>query len=158
MNTEYVKVLTGMTATHVPYRGSGPALNDLVSGQVDFMAVNLPPAMGLVNSGQIRPLAVTSAKRSPMLPDVSTVEENGFKNYETLAWFGLLGPRGVPESIVAKLHAEIVRACAERDLQDRLAVLGGETVCDGPSEFESFLASDIARWKDVAGRARISIE
>ena len=158
MNSEYLKVLTGIEATHVPYRGAGPALNDIVSGQVEFMAVNLPPAIGLVTSGQVTPLAVTTAKRAPALPNVPTVAESGFAGYETVAWFGLLGPQGVPPAIVERLHAEIVKACADTQIQEKLAVLGGETVCNSPAEFKSFLAADIARWKEVAGKANITLQ
>ncbi|HEV7339322.1 MAG TPA: tripartite tricarboxylate transporter substrate binding protein [Bosea sp. (in: a-proteobacteria)] len=158
MNSEYLKVLTGIEATHVPYRGAGPALNDIVSGQVEFMAVNLPPAIGLVTSGQVTPLAVTTAKRAPALPNVPTVAESGFAGYETVAWFGLLGPQGLPPAIVERLHAEIVKACADTQIQEKLAVLGGETVCNSPAEFKSFLAADIARWKDVAGKANVTLQ
>ncbi|MBN9470765.1 MAG: tripartite tricarboxylate transporter substrate binding protein [Bosea sp.] len=158
MNSEYLKVLTGIEATHVPYRGAGPALNDIVSGQVEFMAVNLPPAIGLVTSGQVTPLAVTTAKRAPALPNVPTVAESGFAGYETVAWFGLLGPQGVPPAIVERMHAEIVKACADTQIQEKLAVLGGETVCNSPAEFKAFLAADIARWKDVAGKAGVTLQ
>jgi tripartite-type tricarboxylate transporter receptor subunit TctC len=158
MNSEYLKVLTGIQATHVPYRGANPALNDIVSGQIEFMAVNLPPAIGLVRSGKVTPLAVTTLRRAPALPDVPTVDESGFKGFETVAWFGLLGPKGVPSAIVARLHAEIARACADKEVQDKLAVLGGETVCNTPAEFGAFLAADIARWKDVAARGSIRIQ
>jgi tripartite-type tricarboxylate transporter receptor subunit TctC len=158
MNSEYLKTLTGIEANHVPYRGAVPALNDLVSGQVDFMAVNLPPAVGLVKSGQIKALAVTTAKRSLALPDVPTVAESGFKDYETVAWFGIMGPKDLPATIVQKLNAEIARACAEQDFQERLAALSGEVYCDGPGAFGRFIANDIARWKDVAARARVKVE
>lgn len=158
MNSEYLKVLTGIEATHVPYRGAGPALNDIVSGQVEFMAVNLPPAIGLVTSGQVTPLAVTTAKRAPALPNVPTVAETGFAGYETVAWFGLLGPQGVPPAIIERLHAEIVKACADTQIQEKLAVLGGETVCNSPAEFKTFLANDIARWKEVAGKANVTLQ
>lgn len=158
MSSEYLKMLTEIEATHVPYRGAGPALNDIVSGQIEFMAVNLPPAIGLVKSGQIKPLAVTTLKRAPALPDVPTVDESGVKGFETVAWFGLLGPKGVPKPIIDKLNAEIVKACADKEVQEKLAVLGGETVCNSPAEFETFLAADIKRWKDVAAKAQIKIE
>ena len=157
MNAEYLKVLTGIEATHVPYRGANPALTDIVSGQMQFMSVNLPPAIGLVKSGQVTPLAVTTRKRSPNLPDVPTMEESGFAGYETVAWFGLFGPTGVPLPILSKLHAEIAKACSDKALQERLASLGGETVCNTPAEFAAFLASDVARWRDVAKKGNISL-
>ena len=158
MNSEYLKVLTGIEATHVPYRGSGPALNDLVSGQIEFMAVNLPPAIGLAQSGQVTPLAVTTRKRAAALPEVPTVEESGFPGYETVAWFGLLVPAGVPAEIVTRLHAEVVKACADQEIQKKLAVLGGDVVCNTPAEFRTFLAADIARWKEVATAAKITLD
>jgi tripartite-type tricarboxylate transporter receptor subunit TctC len=157
MNAEYLKVLTGIEATHVPYRGANLALTDIVSGQMQFMSVNLPPAIGLVKAGQVTPLAVTTRKRSPNLPDVPTMEEAGFPGYETVAWFGLLGPTGVPQAILSKLHAEIAKACSDTSLQERLASLGGEIVCNTPAEFAAFLASDVARWRDVAKKGNISL-
>lgn len=157
MNAEYLKVLSRIEATHVPYRGAGPALTDIVSGQMQFMSVNLPPAIGLVKTGQVTPLAVTTRKRSPNLPDVPTMEEAGFPGYETVAWFGLLGPTGVPQAILSKLHAEIAKACSDMALQERLASLGGEIVCNTPAEFAAFLASDVARWRDVAKKGNISL-
>lgn len=157
MNAEYLKVLSGIEATHVPYRGAGPALTDIVSGQMQFMSVNLPPAIGLVKTGQVTPLAVTTRKRSPNLPDVPTMEEAGFPGYETVAWFGLLGPTGVPQAILSKLHAEIAKACSDMALQERLASLGGEIVCNTPAEFAAFLASDVTRWRDVAKKGNISL-
>lgn len=157
MNAEYLKVLTGIEATHVPYRGANPALTDIVSGQMQFMSVNLPPAIGLVKSGQVTPLAVTTRKRSPNLPEVPTMEEAGFAGYETVAWFGLFAPAGLPQPILSKLHAEIVKACSDKSLQERLASLGGETVCNTPAEFATFLAADIARWREVAKKGNISL-
>lgn len=156
--TAYFCHRAGIEATHVPYRGSGPALNDLVSGQIEFMAVNLPPAIGLAQSGQVTPLAVTTRKRAAALPEVPTVEESGFPGYETVAWFGLLVPAGVPAEIVTRLHAEVVKACADQEIQKKLAVLGGDVVCNTPAEFRAFLAADIARWKEVATAAKISLD
>jgi tripartite-type tricarboxylate transporter receptor subunit TctC len=158
MNSEYLKVLTGIEATHVPYRGAGPALNDIVSGQIEFMAVNLPPAIGLVTSGKVTPLAVTTRVRAAALPQVKTVAESGFPDYETVAWFGLLAPTGVPEPVIARLHAEVAKACRDAEVQQKLSVLGGETVCSTPAEFRGFLAADIARWKDVATKAGVTLE
>ncbi|MGL4636273.1 MAG: Bug family tripartite tricarboxylate transporter substrate binding protein [Beijerinckiaceae bacterium] len=157
MNAEYLKLLTGIEATHVPYRGASPALNDIVSGQMQFMSVNLPPAIGLVKSGQITPLAVTSRKRAPGLPDVPTMEEAGFAGYETVAWFGLLAPKGISQDIVTKLHQEIAKVCTDKAFTERLVALGGETVCNNPTEFGQFLQADITRWKEVAAKGNIKL-
>jgi tripartite-type tricarboxylate transporter receptor subunit TctC len=158
MNAEFIKVLTGISASHVPYRGSSPALNDLIGGQVDFMAVNLPPAIGLVKTGQVKPLAVTTKLRSPALPDVPTMEEAGFPGYETVAWFGLFAPKGVPEDVVTRLNGVIKTACADPDLGKRLEALGGELVCNTAAEFSAFVETDIKRWRDVAQKGGIRLD
>ncbi len=158
MNAEYLKVLTGMAGNHVPYRGASPALNDLVGGQVDFMSVNLPPALGLVTSGQLTPLAVTTAKRATALPNVPTMREAGFDGYETVAWFGLFAPAGTPDSIIARVAEAIRAACAEAEFAKRFDALGGELVCNTPAEFAAFVAADVRRWREVADKAGIKLE
>jgi tripartite-type tricarboxylate transporter receptor subunit TctC len=158
MNAEYLKVLTGIGGNHVPYRGSSPALNDLVGGQVDFMAVNLPPALGLVQSGQLTPLAVTTAKRAPSLPNVPTMQEAGFAGYETVAWFGLFAPAGTPDAIITRVAEAIRGACGDAEFGKRFDALGGELVCNTPAEFAAFVAADVKRWREVAAKAGIRLE
>jgi tripartite-type tricarboxylate transporter receptor subunit TctC len=158
MNAEYLKVLTGVAGNHVPYRGSSPALNDLVGGQVDFMAVNLPPALGLVQSGQLTPLAVTTAKRAPALPNVPTMQEAGFAGYETVAWFGLFAPAGTPDAIIARVAEVVKAACGDAEFGKRFDALGGELVCNTPAEFAAFVAADLKRWREVAEKAGIRLE
>lgn len=158
LNAEYLKVLTGLAASHVPYRGAGPALNDIVGGQVDFMAVNLPPALGLVRAGQVTPLAVTTARRSPSLPDVPTMQEAGFAGYETVAWFGLFAPAGTPDDIIGKIAAAIREACGDAEFGRRFDALGGELVCDTPAAFTAFVEADIRRWREVGQKGGIRLE
>jgi tripartite-type tricarboxylate transporter receptor subunit TctC len=158
LNAEYLKLLTGTDAKHVPYRGASPALNDIVAGHVQFMSVNLPPALPLVKAGNIVPLAVTTAKRSPQLPDVPTVAESGFPDYETVAWFGLLAPKGVPDAIITRLHTAIIDACTKQDVRAKLEGLGGEVVCNTPVVFGAMLSADVARWKRVSDAAKIRID
>lgn len=158
LNAEYLKLLTGTDARHVPYRGASPALNDLVAGHVHFMSANLPPALPLVQGGKLVPLAVTTATRSPRLPDVPTVAESGFADYETIAWFGLLAPKGTPAEILAKMHAAIVDACAKADVRAKLEALGGDVVCNNPEAFGAMMRSDVARWRRVSDAAKIKIE
>jgi tripartite-type tricarboxylate transporter receptor subunit TctC len=158
MNAEYLKVLTGIGGNHVPYRGSSPALNDLVGGQVDFMAVNLPPALGLVQSGQLTPLAVTTAKRAPALPNVPTMQEAGFAGYETVAWFGLFAPAGTPDAVITRVADAIRGACGDAEFAKRFDALGGELVCNTPAEFAAFVAADVKRWREVAEKAGIRLE
>jgi tripartite-type tricarboxylate transporter receptor subunit TctC len=158
MNAEYLKMLTGIGGNHVPYRGASPALTDVVGGQVDFMSVNLPPALGLVRSGQLTPLAVTTARRAPALPEVPTMQEAGFAGYETVAWFGLFAPAGTPDPIVARVAEAIRAACGDAEFGKRFDALGGELVCNMPTEFTAFVDADITRWREVAAKAGIKLE
>jgi tripartite-type tricarboxylate transporter receptor subunit TctC len=158
LNAEYLKLLTSTDAKHVPYRGASPALNDLVAGHVQFMSVNLPPALPLVKAGNLVPLAVTTAKRSSQLPDVPTVAESGFPDYETVAWFGLLAPKGVPADVITRMHAAVVDACGKADVRAKLEGLGGEVVCNAPDAFGSMLTADVTRWKRVAEAAKIKVD
>jgi len=155
MNTEYLAMLTGMRATHVPYKGASAALADLLALHVSFMAVNLPPALPLIESGRLTPLAVTSLERSSSLPDVPTVDESGLKGFETTAWFGMFAPKGTSAAIVDRFSAEIKEICQMPEIQKQLATLGGTTVCGSPQEFAEFQRNDIARWKQVAEAAGI---
>ena len=157
LNTEYMKLLGGFDAAHVPYRGASLALNDILAGHIDFMAVNLPPAMQLVQTDKIVGLAVTTSARSPLLPAVPTVAESGFPGYETVAWFGLLGPKGLPPPIIETLHREISKSCRSSEVIDKLAALGGEVVCNTPAEFAALIRSDVDRWRKVARDANIRV-
>lgn len=158
LNAEYLKLLASIDAQHIPYRGAVPALADLITGQVQFMSANLPPALPHVKEGKLVPLAVTTAVRSKQLPDVPTVAESGFPGYETVAWFGLLGPKGIPDAIVKRMHAEIVVACTDAEVKARLEGLGGEVVCNTSEAFGAKLRSDVVRWKDVAAKANIKLD
>ncbi len=158
LNAEYLRLLTGIDVKHVPYRGASPALNDLVAGHVHFMSVNLPPALQLVKAGNLVPLAVTTLDRSPQLPEVPTVAESGFAGYETVAWFGLLAPKGTPEAVITRMHAAIVSACALSDVRQKLEGLGGSVVCNTPEAFGTAMRADVERWKKVSTAAQIRIE
>jgi tripartite-type tricarboxylate transporter receptor subunit TctC len=158
LNAEYLKLLTGIDVKHVPYRGASPALNDLVAGHVQFMSVNLPPALPLVKAGNLVPLAVTTLERSPQLPDVPTVAESGFAGYETVAWFGLLAPKGTPEPVIKRMHAAIAAACALPDVRQKLEGLGGSVICNTPEAFGTAMRADVERWKKVSTAAQIRVE
>lgn len=159
LNSEYLKLLSGgVKGTHVPYRGATPALNDVVAGHVAFMSVNLPPAIGLVRERKVTPLAVTSARRAPQLPDVPTMVEAGFPGYETVAWFGLLAPAATPPAILRRLGEEVAAICAMPDVRSRLEGLGGEAACLDSTAFRSVIANDVKRWREVARAANIKVE
>jgi tripartite-type tricarboxylate transporter receptor subunit TctC len=136
--------------THVPYKGSGPALTDLLGGHVDMFFCNMLSATPLVVSGKLRALAVSSAKRSPVAPQVPTVAESGFPNFETGTWFGLMAPAGVPDQVVTRLHAEVVKALRRSDVQADLAGQGASALIDaGPADMANYIKTETQKWGKV---------
>jgi tripartite-type tricarboxylate transporter receptor subunit TctC len=136
--------------THVPYKGSAPAITDLLGGHIDMFFCNMLSATPHVASGKLRALAVTSLQRSPVAPQVPTVAESGFPNFETVTWFGVMAPAGVPEHVVAKLHAEIVKVLRRADVQAELASQGASTTLDnGPDEMANYIKSETEKWGKV---------
>lgn len=146
LSGEMFQQRTGLKMTHVPYRGSAPALTDMLSGQVDVMFDNLPSCLGFIQGGQLRALAVTSAARSAALPDVPTMAESGFPGFDASSWFGLFAPRGTPEAITARLNRESLAALGTDDMRRRLAELGAEPRPMTPVEFAAFIAAEQERW------------
>ena len=136
--------------THVPYKGSAPALTDLAGGHIAMFFCNMLSATPHVSSGRLRALAVTSLQRSPVTPQVPTVAESGFPHFETVTWFGIMVPAGVPEAVVAKLHAEIGKAMRRTDVQEQLASQGAIAITDkGPAEFTDYIRSETEKWGKV---------
>ena len=135
--------------THVPYKGGGPGTTDLVGGHVQIMFNNFTLVGGLVKQGRLRALAVTSPKRSPLLPELPTVSESGVPGYESGAWYGALLPAGTPAAIVATLNREMVKAIRSPDVRDRLAAEGAEVIGSTPAEFAAHLRKDIERWRKL---------
>jgi tripartite-type tricarboxylate transporter receptor subunit TctC len=149
---ELLKSMTGIDIVHVPYKGSAPALNDLISGQVSLMFDLVLTAAPPVKSGSVRGLAVTSAQRSSVLPDLPTVAES-IPGYEVSAWFGVFAPAGVPQPVVQRLNAEFVKALQQPDLRQRLASQGAEPLTSTPDEFAAYLRSEIEKWAKVVKAA-----
>ena len=158
MSMELFKSMTGVDLIHVPYKGSSPALTDVVSGQDAVMSVNMPPAVPLVKAGKLRALAVTTRTRSPLMPEIPTVAESGLAGYETVAWFGVLAPAGTPRDIVNRLSAEIANIARSPEMRERLASLGAEPVGSTPEEFAAIIARDIAKWTALAKSVGIKID
>ena len=158
MSMELFKSMTGVDLVHIPYKGSSPALTDVVSGQVAVMFVNLPPAVPLVKAGKLRALAVTTRARSPLLPDVPTVNESGVSGFETVAWFGILAPAATPKEIVARLSAEIAKIARSPEMRERLLALGAEPVGGTPEEFAAVIGRDIAKWTPLAKTVGIKVD
>ena len=147
---ELFKSMTGTFMTHIPYRGSGPALLDLAGGNMQVMFDNLPSAMQLIKAGKIKALAVTSSQRSAALPDTPTVEEAGnLKGFEASSWFGLLAPAGTPPDVVNRIQQEVAKSLATPALKERLAALGAIPSGNTPAQFAAHIEAEHKKWADV---------
>jgi tripartite-type tricarboxylate transporter receptor subunit TctC len=142
---------------HVPYRGAGPAISDVLGGQTDFIITTLPSVIGLIDGGKMRPLAVTTKHRAPTLKAVPTVAESAFPDYEINAWYGFIVPAGTPRPLVDTLRKATVDALASPQVRDRLDKDGARAVGSTPEEFAAFIKAEHARWKVIAAAANIQI-
>ncbi len=149
LSGELFKQMTGIEMPHVPYRGSGPAVNDLIGGQVDVMFDNLPSSIEQVRGGNLRALAVTSAQRSPAIADKPTLAEAGLPGFEASSWFALFAPKGTPPEITSKLNQEVRKALEMPDVQKRYADLGGEIRMMSPDELMAYVRSEHEKWAKV---------
>lgn len=147
----------GLDLTHVPYQGSAAALQAVLSGEVGFMFDNLSSASSHIDSGVLRPLAVTTKARSTFLPDVPAMADEGFEEFDLTTWFGILAPAGTPEAVVGRLNEAIVAAMAEPGIVDALASQRTEAAAGSPQEFADFIASEIARYKAIIDSADLSL-
>ena len=141
--------MTGVELTHVPYKGSAPAISDLLGNQIAVMFDNMPSAIQHVRSGKLRPIAVTTAKRSPELPDVPTIAEAGVPGYEATSWFGLWSVAGTPQPVLDKLHASLTKVLKDPAVSKKIADQGGEVVIETPAQFDAFIKSEAAKWGKV---------
>jgi len=149
LSGELLKTMGSVQATHVPYKGA-VALNDLLSGeQVHFMFATIPSVIEFVRAGRLRALAVTSATRSAAVPDLPTVAESGFPEFEASSWFGLLGPAELPREIVLKLRAEVVRSLQIPEIRSKLVAQGADPVASTPEEFADYMRSETVKWAKV---------
>jgi tripartite-type tricarboxylate transporter receptor subunit TctC len=149
LSAELFKTMTGVQMAHVPYKGSAPALVDLIGGQVQLMFDNLPSALPQIKAGKLKALAVTSAQRSTVLPDVPTVAESGLPGFEASSWFGLLAPAGTPKDIIAKLNGEVVKWLATPEAKERLATQGAIPAGLSPDDFTRHIAAETVKWQKV---------
>jgi tripartite-type tricarboxylate transporter receptor subunit TctC len=143
---------------HVPYKGNGPGITDLVAGQVQVMAPTILSAMPHITSGRMRPYGVTSAKRALAAPELPTVAEAGVPGYEAVQWYGLLAPAGTPRPIVTRLHAEFTKALQQADVKERLLKDGADAVPTSPEEFAAFIRSETVKWAKLAKEVGIQPE
>lgn len=149
-------MMTGCQMTHIPYKGAGPAITDLIAGQVHVLFDNLPSSIGHIKAGSVRALAVTSAQRTPAL-DVPTVGDT-VKGYEATAWFGIGMPKGTPKEIVAKVNAEVNRALADPKMRERLAELGGVPIPGSPEDFGRVVRGEVEKWAKVVQASGAKVE
>jgi tripartite-type tricarboxylate transporter receptor subunit TctC len=154
---ELLKILAKVDMVHVPYKGGGPALIDTISGQMQVMFATMPAAMPHVKSGKVRPVAVTTDKRSQTLPELPTIAET-VKGYEASTWYGLLAPAGTSPAIVTRLHQDVVKILATPDTREKLVAQGFEPVGNRPAEFGAYIKSEIAKWERVIREAGIKAE
>jgi tripartite-type tricarboxylate transporter receptor subunit TctC len=152
---EYFKQQAKVDIVHVPYKGTGPMLTDLMGGQTQLTFNGVPPIIGQIKGGKLRPIAVGSAKRVPSLPDVPTIAESGYPGFETSQWYGILLPAGTPAPIVERLHREIVAALAKPDTTKRIVEDGGVAVGNTPAEFAALIAREEKRWGEVVRSAGV---
>jgi tripartite-type tricarboxylate transporter receptor subunit TctC len=155
---ELFKQRAGVDVVHVPYKGGGPALAEVVAGQVQALFSLALAATQQVKAGRVRALAITSGTRSPVAPELPTVAELGFPGYEVIGWFGWLAPAKTPRAIVARLNAELVKALNQPDVRERLLSQSSEPVGDSPQAFGAFIKSEHGKWAEVIRRAGIRIE
>jgi tripartite-type tricarboxylate transporter receptor subunit TctC len=146
LSAELLKLTGKIEVTHVPYKGSAPVINDLVGGQVDLTVESVLATLPQIQSGKLRALAVTSEKRTSLMPEVPTMEEAGLKGFVSSGWSGVLAPAGTPPEVVNKLNSEIVKIMQGADVKELMANLGAEPASGTPAQFASFLKTDVARW------------
>ena|SRR5215471_17115429 len=146
---EYFKLLGKVDFMHVPYKGTGPAVIDVMGGNVSLILTGVPPQLVHVKSGRLRALGVSTAKRLSILPELPTIAEAGVSGYEAVQWYGVLGPRGMQRDIVNRLNREIAAALNGQDVRERLASEAAEPVGNSPEEFHAFIGREIARWAPV---------
>ena len=149
LSGELFKVMAGVQMTHIPYKGSSPALQDLLGGQVQLMFDNLPPSLPQIKSGKLRALGVTTAARAAALPDTPTIAESGLPGFEASSWFGVLAPAGTSPAIIAKLNAEIAKWLATPEAKEKLTAVGANVASGTPDDFAKHIAAETAKWAKV---------
>ena len=158
LSAELFKMLTKVDMVHIPYKGSAPAMTDMIGGQVQVMFDNMPSALPHVKAGKLRALAVTSAQRSLSAPDVPTMGEAGVQGFDVQSWFGIVAPKGTPKDIITRLNAESVKALATADIKERFLDLGAVPAPMLPEAFGDFIRAEITRWGEVVKASGAKVE
>ncbi len=158
LSAEMLKSQAGIFVLHIPYRGSSFANVALIAKEVDFMFDNLPPAMGLINGGKLKPLAVTSAERNPALPNVPTMVESGFPNFLVTAWFGIAAPKGLPDAVSQRLQNSLQKIVAQKEMVEAISRLGATVTFMNAQQATQFMTADTDRWRKVIEGAKIQMD
>ena len=155
---EWLRLKTGLTLNHVPYKGGGPSLSDAVAGQIPLVMNAVPAAMTFIKSNRLKVLAITSAQRHPLLPSVPTFVESGVKDFVSFQWYGMLGPAGMPKDIVTVLNREISKALNAPDVKDRFTAQTFDPTPGTPADFLKLLESEDKRWRDVQKQVNVKLD
>jgi tripartite-type tricarboxylate transporter receptor subunit TctC len=158
LSMELLQLLTGAKLTHVPYKGSGPAITDLISGQIQAMLLTMPAVMPFVKSGKVRAIATSGARRSPALPELPTIAEAGVPGYEYTPWYGVFGPATMPKELVARLNQAVNKILADPEIAEKLAHQGLEVGTRTSGEFGEIVRADVARWGKIIRDAGVRAE
>jgi tripartite-type tricarboxylate transporter receptor subunit TctC len=156
--TEYFKLQTGTSLLHIPYRGTAPAINDLIGGQIQLLFTGAPAVLSQIRNGQLRALAVSSPQRLPALPDLPTVAEAGYRDFEADQWYGVVAPAGTPRDVITRLNTQINLSLNSPELKARLSSEGAVATPTTPEAFGKHIASEIARWKPVIQSGRVKTD
>jgi len=143
---------------HVPYKGENPAIADTIGGQIPIMFGNLPVALPHVRSGKVLALATTTARRSPLAPEIPTMSEGGIKDFEMATWYGMLAPAGTPPELVARIQRDAARVLSDAETRERLTKMGVDLILNNPEEFRTYLNSEIARYTQIIKSAGLKAE
>ena len=155
LSAEYFRILAGISLLHVPYKGAGPALIEVVGGQVDMMFIALPPTLPHIKNGRLRAIGMGSAQRSPALPDLLTIAEQGVAGYEVNSHFGVLAPGATPRDIIQKLNAALVQALQSAYVKERFAAIGTDAISSTPDQYAAFIKSEMAKWAQVVKKSGV---
>ena len=158
LSGELFKSMAGVDMLHIPYKGSGPAITDLIGGQVNMMFDNMPSVLAQVKGGKLRAIAVTTRERSPALPEVPTIAESGLPGFDASSWFGIFAPAGTPKDIVAKLSTAVAKSLHTTEMKERLAGQGAVAVGNTPEQYGEFVKTEIAKWAKVVKASGAKID
>ena len=156
---ELFMLMSDTRMVHVPYKGgSGQMVSELLAGQVQLASIGLPPSMGYIKAGRLRPIAVTGTKRAPLLPNVPTVAESGLPGFDVTSWYGVFGPAAIPKNLVAKINADIAAILGDADMKDRLDKLGAEPAPLSPEDFAKYVREEVALWAKVVKASGATVD